>query len=138
MELTYPERISNGVNSQKKRRYYSKISSVSSLYLIRDNLCELVLSMTKDLCPRNIFLLPRKMNSNNDTLPEGKAIRARGRWGKYLGILIIAISITALIATPREMRWLILLEGILGIIGIVAFIYARIQFWRAVNKYRQQ
>jgi len=78
------------------------------------------------------------MNSNNDTLPEGKAIRAKGRWGKYLGIFIIAISITALIATPREMRWLILLEGILGIIGIVAFIYARIQFWRAVNKYRQQ
>jgi hypothetical protein len=36
------------------------------------------------------------------------------------------------------MRWLILLEGILGIIGIVVFVYARIQFWRAVNKYRQQ
>ena len=78
------------------------------------------------------------MNSNNDTLPEGKEIRARGRWEKYLGILIIAISIVGLIATPREMRWLILLEGILGGIGIVVFVYARIQFWRAVNKYRQQ
>jgi len=78
------------------------------------------------------------MNSNNDTLPEGNALRARGKWWKYLGILIITISITALIATPREMRWFILLEGILGIIGIVVFVYARIQFWRAVNKYRQQ
>ncbi|MBW1824983.1 MAG: hypothetical protein JRI87_10525 [Deltaproteobacteria bacterium] len=78
------------------------------------------------------------MNSNNDTLPEGKTIRSKGRWGKYLGIAIIALSITALIATPREMRWLILLEGILGIIGIAVFVYARIQFWREVNKYRQQ
>jgi len=78
------------------------------------------------------------MNSKNDTLSEGKAIRTKGRWGKYLGIAIIALSIVGLIATPREMRWLILLEGILGIIGIVVFVYARIQFWRAVNKYRQQ
>ncbi len=78
------------------------------------------------------------MNSNNDALPEGKTIRSKGRWGKYLGIAIIALSITALIATPREMRWLILLEGILGIIGIAVFVYARIQFWREVNKYRQQ
>ena len=75
------------------------------------------------------------MNFTNDTLPEGKAIRARGKWGKYLGILIIAISITALIATPREMRLLILLEGILGIMGIVVFVYARIKFWREVNKF---
>jgi len=78
------------------------------------------------------------MSSNNDTLPEGNTLRARGKWWKYLGIVIIAISITALIATPREMRLFILLEGILGIIGIVVFVYARIQFWRAVNKYRQQ
>ena len=78
------------------------------------------------------------MNSHNDTVPKGEALRARGRWGKYLGIVIIAISIVGLIATPREMRWLILLEGALGIIGIVVFIYARIQFWREVNKYRQQ
>ena len=78
------------------------------------------------------------MNTDNETQAESEAIRARGRRGKYLGVIIIALSITALTATPREMRWLILLEGILGIVGIVVFVYARIQFWRAVNKYRQQ
>ncbi len=78
------------------------------------------------------------MHSTNDTLPESEPIPTRGRWGKYTGIALIAISITALVATPRTMRWLILLEGTLAFTGIVLFAYARIQFWREVNRYRQQ
>ena len=77
------------------------------------------------------------MNSNNEIQTKGESIPTRGRWGKYAGIALIAISITALVATPRTMRWLILLEGTLAFTGIVVFAYARIQFWREVNRYRQ-
>jgi len=74
------------------------------------------------------------MNSTKDTLSKSEVIPAKGRWGRYAGIALIAISIVGIIATPNSMRWLILLEGTLGIIGIVLFVYARIQFWREVNK----
>ena len=73
------------------------------------------------------------MNSTKDTLPNSEVMPAKGRWGKYAGIALIAISIVGLIATPKAMRWLILLEGIVGIIGIVVFVYARIKFWREVK-----
>jgi len=74
------------------------------------------------------------MNSTNDTLPKIETISARGRWGKYTGIALIATSIVGLIVTPKPMRWLILLEGLVGIIGIILFVYSRIKFWREVNK----
>lgn len=74
------------------------------------------------------------MNSTKDTLSKSEGIPAKGGWGKYLGIFLIAISIVGIIATPNPMRWLILLEGAIGIIGIVVFAYARIKFWREVNK----
>jgi len=74
------------------------------------------------------------MNSTNDTLPKIETITAKGRKEKYLGIILIATSIVGLIVTPKPMRWLILLEGLAGIIGIVLFVYARIKFWREVNK----
>ena len=74
------------------------------------------------------------MNLTKDILPESEAISAKGRWGKYTGIALIATSIVGLIVTPKPMRWLILLEGLAGIIGIVLFVYSRIKFWREVNK----
>lgn len=74
------------------------------------------------------------MNSTKDTLPKSEGIPTKGKWEKYIGIALIALSITALIATPKAMRWLILLEGIIGIVGIALFIYARIKFWWEVKK----
>jgi len=74
------------------------------------------------------------MNSTKDALAKSEVILAKGRWGKYTGIFLISISIVGLIITPKAMRWLILMEGLIGIIGITVFIYARIKFWREVNK----
>ena len=76
------------------------------------------------------------MNFTKDTLPESEVISAEGRWGKYAGIALIAISIVGLVVTPKPMRWLILLEGVTGITGIALFVYSRIKFWRGVNKLR--
>ena len=76
------------------------------------------------------------MNFTKDTSPESEVISAEGRWGKYAGIALIAISIVGLVVTPKPMRWLILLEGVMGITGIALFIYSRIKFWREVNKLR--
>ena len=76
------------------------------------------------------------MNFTQDTSPESEVISAEGRWGKYAGIALIAISIVGLVVTPKPMRWLILLEGVMGITGIALFIYSRIKFWREVNKLR--
>ena len=77
------------------------------------------------------------MNATKDTLPESDMISAEGKWGKYAGIALIAISIVGLVVTPKPMRWLILLEGIIGLIGIALFVYSRIKFWRGVNKLRR-
>jgi hypothetical protein len=76
------------------------------------------------------------MNVTKDTLPESEVISAEGRWWKYAGIALIAISIVGLVVTPKPMRWLILLEGVIGITGIALFVYSRIKFWREVNKLR--
>ncbi len=76
------------------------------------------------------------MNFTKDTLPESEVISAKGRWEKYAGIALIAISIVGLVVTPKPMRWLILLEGLVGIIGIITFIHSRIKFWREVSKLR--
>jgi len=77
------------------------------------------------------------MNNPKDTLPQSKTISAKGRWGKYAGIALIAMSIMGLVMTPKPMRWLILLEGVTGITGIALFVYSRVQFWREVNKLRR-
>jgi hypothetical protein len=74
------------------------------------------------------------MSVEKEVTPEVELIRARGKIKKYAGIILIAGSITGLIVTPPSMRWLILFEGILGIIGIVIFVYARIQYWREVSR----
>ena len=76
------------------------------------------------------------MNSTNGTLTKTETITAKGRWGKYAGIALIAISIVGLVVTPKSMLWLILLEGVTGITGIALFVYSRIKFWRGVNKLR--
>lgn len=76
------------------------------------------------------------MNVTKDTLPESEMVSAEGRWVKYAGIALIAMSIVGLVVTPKPMRWLILLEGVMGITGIVLFVYSRIKFWRGVNKLR--
>ena len=76
------------------------------------------------------------MNNLKDTLPQSKTISAKGSWGKYAGIALIALSIVGLVITPKPMRWLILLEGMAGITGIILFVYSRVQFWREVNKLR--
>jgi hypothetical protein len=65
--------------------------------------------------------------------PEIAFIRARGKRKKNAGIILIASSITGLIVTPSSMRWLIIIEGLLGLIGIFIFVYARLQFWREVS-----
>ena len=74
------------------------------------------------------------MNVEKEIAPEVELIRARGKIKKYAGIILIAGSITGLIVTPPSMRVLIFFEGILGIIGIVLFVYARIQYWREVSR----
>ena len=74
------------------------------------------------------------MNSTKDVLSESEVISVKGKWGKYAGIALINISIIGLVVTPKPMRWLILLEGLVGIIGVFLFVYARIKFWQEVNK----
>jgi hypothetical protein len=69
---------------------------------------------------------------NNLQNPE--FIRRRGRKEKYLAIFLIALSIVSLVITPKTLPWLILLEGAIGLIGIILFIHARLKFWGAINK----
>jgi NADH:ubiquinone oxidoreductase subunit K len=74
------------------------------------------------------------MKVTKSTPPLNECTPTEGRWSKYLGITLITISIVGLIATPSAMRWLILLEGMVGVVGIALLVYARIQFWRGVKK----
>jgi hypothetical protein len=64
--------------------------------------------------------------------PDG--LTKKGRKEKYLAIFLIAISIVSLVMTPKTQPWLILLEGAVGIIGVLLFVYARLKFWREINK----
>lgn len=73
------------------------------------------------------------MKTANNPPPEANLPPARGTKEKRLAIFLIALSIVGLLATPAALRWLILLEGLLGIAGILLFIYARMLFWREVK-----
>ena len=64
--------------------------------------------------------------------PDG--LTTKGRKEKYLAIFLIAISIVSLVMTPKTQPRLILLEGAIGIIGVLLFVYARLKFWREINK----
>ena len=74
------------------------------------------------------------MSTPANNLQDPQALSRKGRKEKYLAIFLIAISIVSLVITPKTLPWLILLEGALGMIGIILFVYARLKFWREINK----
>ena len=74
------------------------------------------------------------MSTPANNLQDLQALSRKGRKEKYLAIFLIAISIVSLVITPKTLPWLILLEGALGMIGIILFVYARLKFWREINK----
>jgi hypothetical protein len=74
------------------------------------------------------------MNTTKDSLPESEALTAKGKGEKYIAIFLITISVVGLSATPATLRWLILLEGFIGVVGIFLFIHSRLQFWREIKK----
>lgn len=74
------------------------------------------------------------MNTNQKVRPETADSQPRGRGEKYLAILLITLSVVGLLATPSSLRWLILLEGSIGIAGVLLFIHARLRFWREIAK----
>jgi hypothetical protein len=74
------------------------------------------------------------MTTTEESLPESKVLAAKGRGEKYIAILLITVSVVGLTATPSSLRWLILLEGIVGVAGIFLFIYSRLLFWREIKK----
>ena len=74
------------------------------------------------------------MSTPANNLQNAEDLKRKGRKGKYLAIFLIAISIVSLVITPKTLPWLILLEGAIGLTGIILFVYARLKFWRAINK----
>ena len=74
------------------------------------------------------------MNKTKDSLPESHVLSAKGKGEKYIAILLITVSVVGLLATPATLRWLVLLEGLLGVLGITLFIHSRLQFWREIKK----
>jgi len=74
------------------------------------------------------------MNTTKDSLPESEVLTAKGKGEKYIAIFLITISVVGLSATPATLRWLILLEGLIGVVGIFLFIHSRLQFWREIKK----
>jgi hypothetical protein len=74
------------------------------------------------------------MNTTKDSLSEGQVISAKGKREKYIAIFLITLSIVGLSATPSTLRWLILLEGLAGVVGIFLFIHSRLQFWREIKR----
>ena len=74
------------------------------------------------------------MSTPANNLQEPAFLSRKGRKEKYLAIFLIAISIVSLVITPKTSPWLIILEGAIGLIGIILFVYARLKFWRAINK----
>lgn len=74
------------------------------------------------------------MNTSRDSLPESEVLSAKGKGEKYIAILLITISVVGLLATPSTLRWLILLEGLVGVVGIFLFIHSRLQFWREIKR----
>ena len=74
------------------------------------------------------------MNTTRDSLTESEVLTAKGKGEKYIAILLITISVVGLLATPSTLRWLILLEGLVGVVGIFLFIHSRLQFWREIKR----
>ena len=74
--------------------------------------------------------MPPPANSLQD--PEVRSGKERKE--KYLAIFLIALSIVSLVITPKNLPWLILLEGAIGLIGVILFVHARLTFWREINK----
>ena len=74
------------------------------------------------------------MNTSRDSLPESEVLSAKGKGEKYIAILLITMSVVGLLATPSTLRWLILLEGLVGVVGIFLFIHSRLQFWREIKR----
>jgi hypothetical protein len=74
------------------------------------------------------------MTTTKNAPPASEVITAKGRGEKYIAILLITISVVGLIATPSSLRWLIILEGIAGVVGIFLFIHSRLLFWREIKK----
>ena len=74
------------------------------------------------------------MSTTANNPQDPKVLTKKGRKEKYLAIFLIAISIVSLVITPKTLPWLILLEGAIGLTGIILFVYARLKFWREINK----
>jgi hypothetical protein len=74
------------------------------------------------------------MSTPANNLQDPEVLSRKGRKEKYLAIFLIAISIVSLVITPKTLTWLILLEGVIGLLGIILFVYARLKFWREINK----
>ena len=74
------------------------------------------------------------MNTANNPPSESQVISAKGKGEKYIAIFLISISVVALLATPSTQTWLVLLEGLAGISGVLLFVHSRLRFWREVKK----
>jgi hypothetical protein len=74
------------------------------------------------------------MNAPNIRPQNPEVLTKKGRKQKFFAIFLIAISIVSLVMTPKTLPWLILLEGAVGIIGVILFVYARLKFWREIKK----
>lgn len=74
------------------------------------------------------------MNTTRNSRPESEVLSAKGKGEKYIAILLITISVVGLLATPSTLRWLILLEGVVGVVGIFLFIHSRLKFWREIKR----
>ena len=74
------------------------------------------------------------METPANNLKDPEVLKRKGRKEKYLAIFLIAISIVSLAITPKAFPSLILLEGAIGLIGIVLFVHARVKFWREIQK----
>ena len=74
------------------------------------------------------------MNKPKESQGNTASLSDKGRKKRYLAIFLIATGIVSLVITPQSLRWLIFLEGSIGVIGVILFVYARLQFWRAINK----
>ena len=74
------------------------------------------------------------MNTPTDSPTESHRISSKGRGEKYIAIFLISLSVVALLATPSTQTWLVVVEGIAGIFGILLFIHSRLRFWKEVKK----
>lgn len=74
------------------------------------------------------------MNTTKDSPPESEVLSGKGKGEKYIAIFLITLSVVGLLATPSTLTWLVLFEGLVGVVGIGLFIHSRLQFWREIKK----